>query len=191
MKRRSLFVLLAVFGLGIGLGCQIADLLAARPTPPPMQPLAIRTVAAPTTQSIVAATLPPFSPVAASPIAPQTLTAIPPVTLPTQPPALPSTCTNPNAAITSLVMDSTVSGLIEVCGTATRADMDYWKVEFRPEAKTNYEVLNRSDKAVTDGILALWSTKTTSNGVYYVRLVIVQKDGNFATPCEFRLTVAN
>ena len=88
-------------------------------------------------------------------------------------------------------MDSVVSGLIEIHGTATRPDMDYWKVESRADTNTNYDVLNRSDKAMTDGVLARWSTKTVPNGVYFVRLVIVQKDGNFPTPCEIRVTVSN
>ena len=69
--------------------------------------------------------------------------------------------------------------------------MNYWKVEFRPETSTNYDLLNKSDKAITDGVLARLSTKTSPNGVYYIRLVIVLKDGNFATPCEFRVTFAN
>ncbi len=192
MKRRPLLALLAVFALFVGLGCQIADLFADKPTPPPTQPTTVRNVLVPTSEPIAAPTLPPPLPTAVAPIAPPASPTSPPlVAPPTQPPALPSTCTNPNAAMTSLMMDSTVSGIIEIRGTATRSDMDYWKVEYRPESRTNYDILNRSDKAVTDGVLARWSTKTTPNGVYFVRLVIVQKDGNFATPCEFRLTVAN
>lgn len=191
MKRRPLLALLAVPALFLGLGCQIADLFADKPTPPPAQPPAVRTVAVPTSEPIAAPTAPLVAstvpPVVNSPIAPPP----PAPASPTIPPALPSTCTNPNAAITSLVNQSTVSGLIEIRGTATRPDMDYWKVEYRPEGRTNYDFLNRSDKAVTDGVLARWSTKTGPNGVYFVRLVIVQKDGNFATPCEFQITVAN
>lgn len=191
MKRRPLFALLAVLALFVGLGCQIADLLADKPTPPVPSPVVRNTGAVPTALPAVVT-----NPPAANSPTPQSLPVVasatpPQVAPPTQAPVLPSTCTNPNAAITSLVNESTVNGLIEIRGTATRPDMDYWKVEYRPEARTNYDILNRSDKAVTDGSLALWSTRTTPNGVYFVRLVIVQKDGNFATPCEFRLTVSN
>lgn len=191
MKRQPLFVLLAVLALFAGLGCQIADLLADKPTPPPALPPAVRnTTVLPTTAPIAAPTVPPVSLATASPVVPAA-SPTRQVIAPTQPPALPSTCTNPNAAITAPTMDSTVSGLIEIRGTATRTDMDYWKVEYRPEARANYDFLNRSDKAVTDGVLARWSTKTVPNGVYFVRLVIVQKDGNFPSPCEIRVTASN
>ena len=88
-------------------------------------------------------------------------------------------------------MDSAVSGLIEIRGTATRPDMQYWKVEYRTETDTTYAALNNSTTAVTDGVLARWSTKTMLNGTYFVRLVLVQKDGNFGTPCEIRIKIVN
>ena len=102
-----------------------------------------------------------------------------------------SSCPNPNAAITSPGMDSTVAGLLEIHGTATQLDMQYWKVEFRANTATTYSALNNTTTAVTDGVLARWSTRTVPNGVYFVRLVLVQKDGNFATPCEIRITISN
>lgn len=196
MKRQPLFVLLAVLALFVGLGCQIADLLADKPTPPPVQPTAVKnTVAAPTVPPVASPTVSLLIvPTVAQPTLVVALPTLPPVAQPTQPPLPPaqsSVCTNPSAAITSPTMDSTVSGLLEIRGTATRPDMQYWKVEYRTDTNTNYDMLNRSDTTVTDGVLARWSTKTVPNGVYFVRLVIVQKNGNFATPCEIRLTISN
>lgn len=88
-------------------------------------------------------------------------------------------------------MDSTVTGMIEIRGTATRPDLDYWKVEYRPDYSTAYIELARSDKGATDGILARLSTKTVPNGPYWLQLVAVAKDGNFGTPCTIRINVAN
>jgi hypothetical protein len=195
MKSQGRFALLAALAFFVGLGCQIADLLADKPTPPPTA-LAVRTVIVPTTASIVAATLTPaqFSPVpsvADSPTVPPSSPTTQVVPSTQTPLAQSSTCTNPNASITSLGMDSIVSGLIEIRGTATRPDMQYWKVEYRTETDTTYAALNNSTTAVTDGVLARWSTGTVPNGTYFVRLVIVQKDGNFGTPCEIRIKVAN
>jgi hypothetical protein len=81
--------------------------------------------------------------------------------------------------------------MIEIKGTATDPHMEYWKVEYRPEASTAYDQLSKSEKGVTDDVLARLSTKTIPNGTYVIRLVIVKKDGNFPTPCEFRVRVAN
>ena len=209
MKSQSRFVLLAALALFVGLGCQIADLLADKPALPTPSLPAVRTIVAPTTAPIAAPTVPPVASVQPSPaLSVAESPTVPPsspttqVVPPTQTPAVPatstqapsaqsSTCTNPNASITSLAMDSSVSGLIEIRGTATRPDMQYWKVEYRTETDTTYTALNNSTTAVTDGVLARWSTKTVPNGTYFVRLVIVLKDGNFATPCEIRIRIAN
>jgi hypothetical protein len=199
MNHPRRFVLLATVALFVGLGCQLADLFADKPTPPPVSPPSVRTVVVPTAGPITAPTVPRVAPVQPSPILTVAASPTEPpaspttqVILPTQtPPSQSSTCTNPNAAITSLAMDGTVSGLIEIRGTATRPDMQYWKVEYRTETDTTYTALNNSTTAVTDGVLARWSTKTVPNGTYFVRLVIVLKDGNFATPCEIRIKIAN
>lgn len=198
MNPHSKLVLLAAFALFIGLACQIADALADKPTslPPPAQ--VVRPALVPAI-SPVAAPSPPLALATSSLGAPTLALAHPTATevivatsLPTsQSAAQSSSCSNPNAAITSPGMNSTVSGLLEIHGTAAQPDMQYWKVEFRPDSITTYSGLNNTTTPVTDGILARWSTKTVPNGLYFVRLVIVQKDGNFGNPCEIRITVSN
>ena len=190
MKSQSKLILLATLALFIGLGCQIANGLADKPTAVPTPAQAVRTVVVPTSGPIATPTVPLVPATATLPIPP---TASPPtlVAAPTSSPAAQASCPNPNAAITSPGMNSTVSGLLEIRGTATQPDMQYWKVEFRADTTTNYSALNNTTTAITDGVLARWSTKTVTNGVYFVRLVLVQKDGNFAAPCEIRITIAN
>jgi hypothetical protein len=190
MNSRRKLAMLAVLALFLGLACQIADVLADKPTPPPVQSTAVKS-------PVVAPPVAPTNALANPTVAPPTAAAIAsptsPVVVPTSTTALSqqSVCPDPNAAITSLAMDGTVAGLIEISGTAARPDMQYWKVEYRTDIGTSYTALNNSDKAVTDGILARWSTKTVPNGIYFVRLVIVLKDGNFGTPCEIRVTISN
>jgi hypothetical protein len=205
MKTEGKLVLLAAFAFFIGLGCQIADALADKPTSIPPAAPTVRAASVPTAGPVAAPTLPlaaPTAPVGAPTVATvpaaATETVVPSVSpaslaaaSPGSPGAQSSSCPNPNAAITSPVINSTVSGLLEIHGTATQPDMQYWKVEFRPETTTTYSGLNNTTVAVTDGILARWSTKTVPNGVYFVRLVVVQKDGNFGNPCEIRITVSN
>lgn len=183
------FVMLAVLALFLGLGCQIADVFADKPTPLPVQPTAVKSPvvappAAPTNAVANPTVAAPPTAAVASPTSPIVVST--PTTAPSQ-----AVCPNPNAAITSLATNATLAGLIEIRGTAAQADMQYWKVEYRTDTGTSYTALNNSDKAVTDGVLARWSTKTVPNGVYFVRLVIVQKDGNFGTPCEIRVLISN
>lgn len=133
--------------------------------------------------------VPPVPPTAAPP----TATPAGASSQPTQPPSsqAPAQCANQSAIITSPTMDSTLSGLIEIRGTAARPNMTYWKLEYRPDAATTYVQLYRSDTPVTDNVLSLWSTKTVPNGIYWLQLSVVDNTGNFGTPCQVRITVAN
>jgi hypothetical protein len=191
MNPQSKRILHAALALCFGLGCQIANGLADKPTAVPTSAQAVHTavvaatapIATPTTPAVPAASTP--TPPTAATTSPTSLTVAPTAS------PVPPSCPNPNAAITSPGMNAAVAGIVEIRGTATQSDMQYWKVEFRPETSTTYSSLNNTTTVVTDGVLARWSTRTVSNGVYFVRLVIVQKDGNFPTPCEIRITIAN
>ena len=88
-------------------------------------------------------------------------------------------------------MDSQISDIVEIRGTATHPVMLYWKVEYRTDGNTNYAMLSNGDAPVTNDVLARLSTKTLPNGVYWLRVSVIQKDGNYAAPCEIRITIAN
>ena len=204
MKRQLCVPLILSAALVLALSCQIADVIGMGPTPiPPTPPpvAVLATLVPPTRAPVLPTALPTQAVVAPQPtlvVVIPTQSPTPPSVQPTTPPPpvqptapLPPGCANPNATITSLTDNETVSGLIEIRGTATDPGMQYWKIEYRSEINTSYDQLNRSDKGVTDDVLARLSTKTISNGVYMIRLVIVKKDGNFPTPCEFRVRVQN
>jgi len=126
------------------------------------------------------------APTAAPPTAPA-----PPATglTPTAPPA--PQCANQAGIISAPLMDSTISGLVEIRGTATQPNMAYWKLEYRPDAATAYAQLYRSETPVIDNVLSLWSTKTVPNGIYWLQLSVVDNTGNFGTPCQIRVNVSN
>jgi hypothetical protein len=88
-------------------------------------------------------------------------------------------------------MDSTVSGTVDIRGSATRSSLAYWKLEYRADAATAYTQLFRSDQPISDGALSLWSTKTVPNGVYWLQLTVADTTGNSSAPCQVRVTVAN
>ncbi|MEW5719824.1 MAG: ABC transporter substrate-binding protein, partial [Chloroflexota bacterium] len=102
-----------------------------------------------------------------------------------------SQCANLAGVIKSPLHDSTVSGTVELRGSATRPNFAYWKLEYRADAATTYTQLYRSEQPVNDGALSLWSTKTAPNGVYWLQLTVVDTTGNASAPCQVRVTVAN
>ncbi len=122
-------------------------------------------------------------------VTPTAITATPPATASAQT-ALPQ-CANLSAQIKIPLMDSTVSGLIEIRGTAARPNMTYWKLEYRTDASLSFTQLYRSETPISDTVLSLWSTKTVANGVYWLQLTAVDNTGNFGTPCLVRVNIAN
>ena len=150
------------------------------PTPPPIVEPATPTPPAPPTGTpapAVSATDTPTS-------------TTPPVT---SSPAAVGQCAGQTAVISAPTMDSTVSGLLDIRGTAARPNMAYWKLEYRSDAApaSAYVQLYRSETPVTDNDLSLWSTKTVPNGVYWLQLSVVDNTGNFGTPCQIRVKVSN
>jgi hypothetical protein len=142
--------------------------------PPVVEPTTLAPTAAP--------------PIAVPPtIAPPTLSPVAPPSA--SPPSL--QCANQSAIISSPAMDGTLSGLAEIRGTASRPNMAYWKLEYRPDAATGYTQLYRSEVPITDTVLSLWSTKTVPNGVYWLQLSVVDNTGNFGMPCQVRVNIAN
>jgi len=181
MSRRYLFafILLAMFGLASG--CQAAE-------PTALPPVAVQPTPFPPT-----ATLLPTVTLEPSPSLTPSATLMVTPTLPARTPtaAPPPACQNSSATITSPTMDSQISDIIEIRGTATHPILLYWKVEYRTDGNTNYAMLSNGDAPVTNEVLARLSTKTLPNGVYWLRLSVVQKDGNYAVPCEIRITITN
>lgn len=169
--------------------------------PAEVPPAAVVAAASPTTLPPTKTPAPPPS-VAPPSVAPPTAapvespTASPPPSIAPPTVASPTTaggvqCSSPNSIITSPLPDGTVSGLVEIRGTASRPNMTYWKLEYRPDNVQGYTQLYRSETPVTDSVLSLWSTKTVPNGIYWLQITVVDNTGNFGIPCQVRVNVAN
>lgn len=152
---------------------------------------------APATSTVEIADLP--APRAALTAAPPTSAPLTAATAPAGPSALPPTpastagqCADAGGVISFPAMDGTVSGLIEIRGTASHANMAYWKLEYRADTTPNFKELYRSELPIVDGVLSLWSTRTAgSNGVYWLQLTVVDNTGNFGSPCLVRVNIGN
>jgi hypothetical protein len=183
MSRRYLFAFIVLAVLGLASGCQsAAPTLSPLPSPAQPSPFPLTATLLPTV------TLEP----APYPTPSATLTLTPTLPSPRAPTAAPPpACQNSSATITSPAMDSQVADIVEVRGTATHPIMLYWKVEYRTDGNTNYAMVSNGDAPITNDVLARLSTKTLPNGVYWLRLTVVQKDGNYPAPCEIRITITN
>lgn len=69
-----------------------------------------------------------------------------------------------------------------VTGTAAHASLSYWKMELSADGQ-NWTMLYRNSTAVAGGQLLDFNTRTVPAGAYQLRLVVVDKTGNYADPC--------
>lgn len=143
------------------------------PAPPVCTPTAAVVCVTPTPLPVVCVTPTPVSPVCVTPT---------PVGTP-----LPS-CRDltypPNNAV--------VKGQIEIRGTAVVQDFWYYKVEFRFDNEPNHwRYIYSAYAPVRDGVLAVWDTSPLPNGVYWLRLAVVDRTANYRPGCEARITVTH
>ena len=105
---------------------------------------------------------------------------------------LQSSCITDGVRVTRPITGSEVRGWVTFQGTADIPDFSSYKVEWRPSGATGdwSFILQRHD-AVRNGVLFEWDTRTIPSGRYDVRLVAVDKTGNYPPPCEVTIVVTN
>jgi len=162
--------------------------LAAVPTPTPLPP----TATPPPTETPIPSPTPTWS--VRMPLIEgkgERREASPSGRRPTPRPTLPPPkCEDPNCCIAYPPVGARLSGNVIFRGTAWHEAFWYYKVEFRPVGtEAGWSVLYRSEEPVRDGPLMTWVTSTVPPGEYEVRLVVVDKTGNYPPPCEVRVVV--
>ncbi len=144
------------------------------------------------------------SPLPPTEMAPPVATGAPlvtsqPIDVPTTPPPSPPTntpapapaCPNSQVCITSPSPDAIVSGAVQIVGSASIGNFQYYKVEFGPgENPVGWSVVtDLHHSPVAGGLLDVWDTTFLEDGAYKIRLVVVDKTGNFPPPHEVRVIV--
>ena len=123
-------------------------------------------------------------------------------------------CDNSASQITSPRMGEKViwGTTLPITGTSNPPNFLYWKIQYMPDSSYSDPVkrdspqygwgeLYRSEKdprhlqtgqprPIVNGLLASWDTKTVQPGIYWIRLVSNQIDGNFPEPCVVKLLIA-
>mgnify|MGYP001091988963 CR=1 FL=1 len=120
--------------------------------------------------------------------------------LPTPPPELTSSpapmvmapnCPNPSARLVSPGQNQMIKGSVPIIGTANIPNMQYYKLEFRPAGSSaDYSYIG-GQNAPADGTLTVWNTAPLPDGVYTLRLVVVDHTGNYPPPCEVSVIITH
>lgn len=122
-----------------------------------------------------------------TPTPPASPTPAPP---PTQPPAVaaPAACPNPGVRITSPGNGQQVSGVVNIVGTATIENFQFYKVEYN--GGNGFAVIGDvMGHPVNNGVLASWNTAGFPGGTYTLRLTVVDMTGNYPAPCDVTVVV--
>jgi hypothetical protein len=153
----------------------------------------------PTTVVVVATRTPTPEPQATAPgpsaspsPTPSPTEDLPPTDTPPPPPP-PVLCADPNICITSPGNGATVSGMVSIIGTADHGQFQFYKVEYgQGEQPGSWHVINDVHRSpVHGGVLEQLNAGALPNGVYWIRLVVVDQSGNFPPPSQVRIVVQN
>ena len=178
----------------------IAAFVVSNPllSPPQVTPQATPTV---TTGPLVKATLtstPPPPTITPTPkpsltplTRPTTVSPTPEVVATNTPEVRPPSCPNPNARITSPGINQIVKGNVAVHGTANGDGFQYYKIEVGLGREPNtWAVVGELHYARVDhGQLETFNSSAYGAGTYTLRLVVVDKTGNYPEPCRVTVIV--
>ena len=79
------------------------------------------------------------------------------------------------------------SGWWNITGNAEIPNLEYWKGEISADGK-GWAMLYRSPQPVRAGLLIEFNTRTVPVGTYQVRLLAVDRTGNYPAPCIIQVT---
>ena len=105
--------------------------------------------------------------------------------------AVAATCPNPNVTITAPAANTTVTGAVGFWGSATNENLWFYKLEWAAAGSDTFAYFAGSRSGVTNGWLGNLDTTALLNGDYLIRLTVVDVTGNYPTPCDLPLRVAN
>jgi hypothetical protein len=84
-----------------------------------------------------------------------------------------------------------LSGTVYVKGTAEHPNFWYYKLEYRNDGLDDWHYLDGQHDEVQKNVLGTWNTAVLPNGPYHLRLVVVDRTGNYPPPCEIPVTIKN
>jgi hypothetical protein len=94
-------------------------------------------------------------------------------------------CGDARAAILSPGIGAAVSGMVPIVGTATHPQFQYYKLEYGAGPNPSvWSYFDGGDRAMQGGRLGTLNASALAPGTYAIRVVVVDKTGNFVEPCQ-------
>lgn len=125
-------------------------------------------------------------------------TPIPPLEPPTATPepapvVVAPACPDQRALLIRPGENEVVSGDLNVIGSATHDNFQFYKIEAAPGANASggWQHLGGGNAPIVSGFLTTVNTRNLTNGQWTLQLVVVDQTGNFVTPCKVTVTVQN
>ena len=104
-------------------------------------------------------------------------------------------CPDPRSVIVAPGVGQVVSGDVNMLGTATHEDFQYYKVEYAPgvdvDPNESFVYIADARTQVTGGVLATFDSTIVDNGDYTLKLTVVDRVGNFPPPCTVSVVITN
>ncbi len=96
-------------------------------------------------------------------------------------------------AFTAPASGATLSGAVEVRGSARVVNFQFYKVEYSPRGRDGWTLIGTDvvRQPVENGRLVLWQTTTVPDEAYQLRLRVVDTTGNYCDALLSPLTVVN
>ena len=94
-------------------------------------------------------------------------------------------CPTAGVAITGIT--TAKAGWWNIVGTAEIPNLQYWKGEISADGNA-WTLLYRSAQPVRGGLLIEFNTRTVPAGAYQIRLLAVDRTGNYPAPCVIQVT---
>jgi hypothetical protein len=92
-------------------------------------------------------------------------------------------CGDPRAVITSPGLNAAVSGMVPIFGTAMHDRLQYYKLEYGAGANpTIWSYFDGGDRPVQGNRLGTLNAGALAPGTYAIRVIVVDKTGNFVDP---------
>jgi hypothetical protein len=106
---------------------------------------------------------------------------------PTEPPVQRPRCATGQAAITQPGIGQSFTGPVTIVGTATHENFDYYKLEYGAGPNpVVWSYFAGGEAPVVGGRLGVLNVLPP--GTYSIRVVVVDKSGNFPPPCQTTIT---
>lgn len=95
--------------------------------------------------------------------------------------------------LTGPVPGATLSGSVDISGRALIQDFRFYKVEYSPLGREQWVLIGTDvvRRPVENGRLAVWQTTLVPDGVYALRLHVVDSTGNFCLATLSPVTLQN